>query len=668
MTNLSHVDQLAANLTRWKDAYYNGTPLVTDAVYDAAEDEMRRLDPGNPVLLAVGAPAPSSGPLLGGGWPKAKHTVPMSSLNKAQPDAVSVLDANGNLVIAQDMEAWHAGCNSPGTMIAMDKLDGLSIDLEYHDRKLVRAITRGDGVEGEDITRNVLLMKGAIRYLPPFLPGNVIPMPNRVYVCGEMVVTHTDFNQYFRGESNPRNTASGTAKRQSDPAKCAHVTVIAYKLMPNGVAMASRSEELIALQHMGYVIPKWSICTSLDDIQKLYLDYSNTTRKSLDYDIDGLVYEVDHAATREALGDLNGRPRGAVAYKFAHEAKPTFITDLRWQVGASGRVTPVVEFDTVQLAGALVKQASLHNISNIASLVGDARHGDTLLRVGDQVIVARNNDVIPQVQSVIGGGDATRQLTTPTECPSCKSPLTRDGEYLVCRNEDCDAQASGAVKRWCQKIGVLHVGDALIETLIEAGMVADAADLYTLDPALVADLDIGGRRVGGTGDKAIHNLNAKKTMPVHVLVGSIGIPMIGRSMAKTIADGGFDTLSKMMKARISEVAAIPGVGPSKAEAFVKGFQAKAGLIAKLLGNGIEISVASGALVGQSMCQTGFRDASMVEEFEKQGGTIKSSASKGTTYLVALDPNGNSGKLASARKNGVQVIGVNDMWDILGGKK
>lgn len=271
-----------------------------------------------------------------------------------------------------------------------------------------------------------------------------------------------------------------------------------------------------------------------------------------------------------------------------------------------------------------------------------------------------NHTQIPQAQRVY--------FEPPTKCPSCDGGLTRDGEYLVCRNDDCEAQASGSIKRWVSKVGVLHVGDTLIEALIEAGFVEDIADLYTLDPIKVADLEIGGRRVGGTADKAINNLNAKKTMNLSTFVGSLGIPLIGRSMAKTIEDAGYDTLSKMAKAKIADVAKIPGVGPTKAEAFCMGFTAKMGLMAKLLGDaGIVISVVSGPLVGQTMCQTGFRDAAMTAAFENQGGTVKTSFSKGLTYLVALDPKGHSTKLDAARKAGTNVIGVDDMWAILGGK-
>jgi DNA ligase (NAD+) len=292
-----------------------------------------------------------------------------------------------------------------------------------------------------------------------------------------------------------------------------------------------------------------------------------------------------------------------------------------------------------------------------------------LLREGDLILVSRRNDVIPYVEAVLSPGmPRTKAFLIPDECPSCKAKLERDGEYLVCRNEDCEAQAAGAIKRWVKKIGVLHVGETLIETLVEAGLVEDPADLYTLDVDKVADLDLSGRKVGGSASKAIKNLNDKKTLPLHVFVGSLGIPLIGRSMAKIFVDAGYSTLSKMLKAKIADVAAIPGVGQTKAEAFVLGFEKKAGLVAKLLGNGVQVQTATGALIGKSFCMTGFRDGALGDALEKAGGSMKSSVSKGLSYLIAADPSSTSGKAQKARTYGTQVIGIDDAWAMVGGKK
>jgi len=259
----------------------------------------------------------------------------------------------------------------------------------------------------------------------------------------------------------------------------------------------------------------------------------------------------------------------------------------------------------------------------------------------------------------------------PTNCPACSSVLVEDGEYLVCRNDDCEAQVAGAVKRWIKKIGVLHFGDALVESLIDAGMVADPADLYTLDPAQVANLTMGQRRVGGTADKAITNLRKAMDLDIHVFVGSLGINLIGRSMAQTIADGGFDTLDKMYKATVAEIAAIPGVGQTKAKAFVEGYWSKMWLIGKLLSNGVTVKrKATGRFTGKSLCVTGFRgtdEQAIVQAFTAEGGTMKSSVGRDLNYLIAKDAGSNSGKPSKARdlnasgKANIEVLDIDTFW-------
>ena len=641
---------LTALVTRMETArrtYYNnsGELVISDAEYDALENELRQIDPNHPLLKTVG-----SNP-LNGSWPKVRHQMPMGSLNKGQVKA--------------DIESWYNG-TSRNALCVSEKLDGASLSLIYKGRKLVQAITRGDGTIGEDITKNVLLMKGIVKMLPATLNG--VATPDTVYVRGEIICLKSDFDTHFIGESNPRNTASGTAKRQTDNGKCAYLTFKAYNLMPNGTTMKDKGTELSILKNtIGFSTPNFMLCPTLAEVDALYNEYIKTVRNGLDYLIDGLVIDIDNGSVREGLGETGGYPKGSVAFKFPHEQKPTVLKNIRWQVGNSGRITPVAEFDSVNLAGANVAQASLHNISNIAEIVSSVFKGETLFRVNDKILVSRRNDVIPFVEAILTRTGNEPAFPIPTTCPSCKSPLTRDGEYLVCRNAECEAQASGAIKRWISKIGILHFGDTMIETIVEEGMVQDIADLYLLDPAKVADLNMHGRKIGGSADKAIKNLHDKKTLPLHVLVGSLGIPLIGRSMAKMVVDAGFNSLSKMLKAKISEIAVIPGMGQTKAEAFVTGFQKKVGLISKLLANGIQIQVVSGSFVGLSMCQTGFRDQQMSDTFERQGGSVKGGVSKGLTYLVCLDKTSSSGKMSKAVQYGVKVVEVEEMWVILGGR-
>jgi len=272
-----------------------------------------------------------------------------------------------------EVEGTHAYFVGPGVLAH-------NCSLHYENGRLLQAVTRGDGDTGEDITRNVLMMQGVVKQ---------IPMMGTAYVRGEIICRKSDFATYFQGESNPRNTASGTAKRQSDPDKCKHLTVVAYQYLPDGRTSGTKAWEISTLGNWGFTVPPVYPVSSTSDIQAVYDDYVASKRDALDWEIDGLVIDVNQGNVRENLGDLNNRPRGSIAYKFPHAQKATYLRDVRWQVGKSGRLTPVADFDEVLLGGVKVKQASLHTADRVQGLK---------LWRGCTIMVARRNDVIPMVE------------------------------------------------------------------------------------------------------------------------------------------------------------------------------------------------------------------------------------------------------------------------------
>jgi DNA ligase (NAD+) len=278
--------------------------------------------------------------------------------------------------------------------------------------------------------------------------------------------------------------------------------------------------------------------------------------------------------------------------------------------------------------------------------------------------------VIPYVENLIQAAlNGPVAFATPTVCPECSHDAAMVGEYLVCPNADgCPAHTAGSVKRWVKKVGILGWGDTTIDGLCDQDVIADIADLYTLDPTAVSQVEIDGRRIGGNAPAFLKDLHAKSELPLHVIVGSLGIPLMGRSMCKRIVDAGYDSLNAMASATVTELAAIPDMGQSKAEAFHKGFQDRIPLIKKLLANGVTVKAkATGSLNGVSVCMTGFRDAAMADAIEDQGGAVKSGVSKTLTILVCKDPSTTSGKAQKARGYGVEVIGQDAMWERLGGR-
>jgi DNA ligase (NAD+) len=640
------IQQLTDRLQAANDAYRNGAPTMTDAQYDALENELRAAAAAATApdrktainfLAQIGAPPPQNG------WTKTKHRIPMGSLNKAQNEA--------------EMRVWASGL--PGNLIVLDKMDGISISLRYENGVLTQAVTRGDGVTGEDITRNVRLMK---------VPNSVNDPSFTGYVRGEIVCLKADFDAHFPGESNPRNTAAGTAKRQSSPEKCAHLTVIAFQWLPDAGDLPTKTKELEALEALGFSIPSFEIAVGPSSIQGIYDRYVEKDRDNLPYDADGVVASIDDNAAWKAVGEKNHRPAGSIAYKFPHEAQPTTLRNIRWQVGNSGRITPVAEFDPVDLAGASVKQASLHNIANIGRIAKEA--GETGLRSGDRIMVSRRNDVIPYVENLIQAAlNGPVAFATPTVCPECSHDAAMVGEYLVCPNADgCPAHTAGSVKRWVKKVGILGWGDTTIDGLCDQDVINDIADLYTLDATVVSQVEIDGRRIGGNARTFLKDLHTKSELPLHVIVGSLGIPLMGRSMCKRIVDAGYDSLNAMASASVTELAAIPDIGQSKAEAFHTGFHERIALIKKLLASGVTVKAkASGSMNGVSVCMTGFRDAAMADAIEGQGGAVKSGVGKTLTILVCKDPTSTSGKAQKARKYGTEVIGSDEMWNRLGGR-
>jgi len=399
-------------------------------------------------------------------------------------------------------------------------------------------------------------------------------------------------------------------------------------------------------------------------------------RAALDYDIDGLVIEHESLAVMEHLGEHDMRPKGARAFKFPHEQQPTRLRKIVWQVGNSGRVTPVAYFDSVTLAGASVSQASLHNVDYIARVAEKCPQG--MLGMGDKILVSRRNDVIPYVEKVIKASSNAR-FATPTECESCGTKLRKtagrkgsdsDGAYLICPNEKgCSAQQSGAIKRWVKKLDIKDWGEALVEAICANGMVKTVADLYSLDVDELAAVTLpdGGKRVGdSTAQKVMKNLLAKRELRIADFVGSLGIDLWGRSMTQFIVGAGFDTLEKMEDATVAQIAAVNGVGQTKAEAFVDGFGRRKKIMDDLLAAGVTVTkpVVGGKLSGVSFCFTQVRDKQFEADILAAGGAVQDSVKKGLTYLVAKDPQKQTGKVKKAADYGTEVLTLEEAKALL----
>ncbi|MFO0761064.1 MAG: NAD-dependent DNA ligase LigA [Byssovorax sp.] len=632
--NKARIAELAERIERYRASYYKGTPEISDAAFDALEDELRELDPTHLVLAKVGSGA------LVVEWEKARHEIPMGSLNKA--------------VNEEELRGWIARCNEllqadgvgpiDGDLFVAEKLDGISIEVIYRDGKMVDAITRGDGDVGERITQNVARMKG--------VPARIKDR-HSMSVRGEIIVRLSDMKEHFPGILSPRNMAAGASKRL-DGSDAKHCTVLFYDVADH-LDLKTEVDKFAFLRGLGFATPQ-TAHGSLDDVLALYKEYGASIRGSLDYEIDGLVIYVNSLNTQALLGDVNHRPRGAVAFKFASPAKISTVLDIRWDTGPSGRVTPVAIVAPVELAGAVVQRASLHNAANVKALG---------IGVGDEVLVSRRNDVIPYVEEVVEKKGAV--ATPPTACGVCGSTLSVEGEYLVCRNSACRAVVEGRIQNWIGAIGALEWGDKVIELLVEAGLVKEPADLYRLKWEDIAKLE-KTRSADGKGvkfgekiaKKCIEQLTSRLPLTLPVFIAALGMDNFALQTAKLLISAGYTSIEKLLAAKEEELAVINGLGPIKAAGIVRGLRAREEEIKRLLAAGIVPVTPSqeGPLSGLSFCFTGASTRprnELVQMVESRGGKALASVTKDLSYLVIADPASTSSKAVKARKLGTKLI-------------
>jgi DNA ligase (NAD+) len=621
------IAELVTLLRKHKDAYYNGTPKVSDAAYDALEDELRELDPKNDLLQSVGAPVTRVAE-----WEKARHAIVMGSLNKA--------------VSEDEFRKWASRCDQLATeqglkpissdLFVTEKLDGLSLAVTYEKGQLKEAITRGDGEVGERITANAQRMKGVPQRLE---------QPVSVTVRGEIILKLSDMKKAFPGAANPRNQASGTSKR-FDGQGCEHLTVLFYDL--EGEDHPTEEAKFSRLAALGLLSPNF-IASDLEGAIAEHGLYAKTKRAKLDYEIDGLVMRANDVHSQHMLGEKANRPRGAVAFKFASQAKVTTVIDIVWETGSSGRVSPVAVVEPVALAGATVQRASLHNATHVAELG---------IGIGDEVLVSRRNDVIPYVEEVVTKNGPVAQ--PPTNCAICSQKLEKTGEYLSCRNRTCRALVEGRIQNWVDAQGILEWGEKLIAQLVEAKLVKEPADLYKLEPEQIAGLERRGMIIA---TKVLENLKSPLPLSLPKFLAALGIENFGAQTAKAIVAGGFDSLDKVMAATLEQLQPLPGVGPAKAKAVTEGLQERADEIKRLLKVGVVpvTQAASGPLAGKTFCFTGAlsRPRKVLEQMvEERGGTLLSGVTKELNYLVMDDPTSGSSKAQKAKKYGTECIDEN----------
>ena len=649
------IQELAGRLVALRDAYYRGAPLVADAEYDAVEDELRELIGANPELAPdpnpldqVGAPAVLHAPV--------RHSRPMLSLEKAnRPEQVAAFFDR-----------------FPGQpVVVMPKLDGLSLALVYEDGRLARAVTRGDGTTGEDVT--VL-----VRALADGIPARV-DVPGRVEVRGEAVMLRSTFAAYNAAHPdrpliNPRGGAAGTL-RAKDPATVAgrNLRFFAFDLFSDSAE--THLEE--ALRALGFTVADMRHCTDADAAM-VVIDAIETQRGGLDYDLDGAVLRLANRDAYAAAGTRSSSPRGALAYKFAAEEKTTVLLDVVWDVGKTGKIAPVAHLEPVFVGGSTVARATLANQEVIRA------RG---IRIGDTVLVRRAGDVIPFVAGVLDESKRTgdeREIVPPSTCPSCGHHLTEQGNSreLFCTNVSCPAQTVRRLIHWASRAAadIEAIGGVWIERLAEAGILERPSDFYTLTGERLLEFD----RIGEiSAARMIESIDTSRGVGLRRALIGLAIPMASEGTAARLCRAGFASLEEVADAGEERLVAIEDIGPKVAASLTEHLTRLRPELTRLRELGVSLDVreedlppvvASDApLAGKTVVVTGtISDPRSGEKVprptfqrlcEKAGATPATSVSANTDLLITGAEVGAS-KLTKAEKLGVEVMDQGEIWQQL----
>jgi len=654
---------LRAELRRHEHLYYVlDAPQITDAAYDALMNELMRIEAEYPELLTPDSPTQRVGGKPAEGFKKAAHSRPMLSLDNAYS--------------AEELAAWDARVRElagglPVEYMAELKMDGLSVALRYGPAagggsRLVSGLTRGDGQIGEDVTSNIR----TIRSVPLSISADQLQkagLPQAFEVRGEAVMPEAAFErlneereqQGLAPAVNPRNAAAGTL-RTLEPAIVAnrHLEVYAYFLLVEGEFWPQgQRATLDALAGLGFRVNKHRKLVATVDEMTQFIDHAEAGRSALGYEIDGVVFKVDAHPTQQRLGYTGRAPRWAIAYKFTAKSGETVVREITVQVGRTGKLTPVAELEPVFIGGTTVSRATLHNADFIERLG---------LKLGDWVKVERGGDVIPKVVEVIEDAGHPRgklPFVFPVICPECQSAVVRaEGEVdYRCANANCPAKLRESLLHFGRRevMNIEGLGDAVVQQLLDRGMVTSVADLYQLTEEQLAGLD---RFAEKSAWALISEIDGSKRAGLARVLMGLGIRFVGERTAGLLAEE-FGSMDALAAATPEELERVEEVGPRISQAILEFFAqpANLALIQRLKDANIDMTAEkkqrSERLAGLTFVLTGTLPTLTRDEakrrIEAAGGKTAGSVSKKTSYVVAGEEAGS--KLDKALELKVPVL-------------
>lgn len=665
------IEKMREDILKYNQYYYtNNESLISDVEYDNLIKELKELEEQYPQFKNVESPTEKVGAtnLRESKFQKVTHKKPMLSLSNTYNEGeIGDFIERVRKLIPEDKELKYA---------LELKLDGLSISVQYEKGKLVRGVTRGDGAIGEDVTENIM----EIATIP-----HELPEPLDLEVRGEIVLPLSNFlklneRRMEAGEevfANPRNAASGTLRQiDSSIIKERGLDSYFYFLVDaEKYGVKTHSESIKFLEKLGFKTT--GVCEVLESASKLKkrIDYWEKEKENLDYETDGMVIKVDELELWNILGNTTKSPRWAIAYKFPAKQVTTTMLGVTWQVGRTGKVTPVAELEEVLLSGSKVKRASLHNFHEI-------ERKD--IRIGDKVFIEKAAEIIPQVvKSIKEFRDGSEiQIIEPTECPVCQSPVAREeGQVdIKCTNPNCPGKIKGRIEYFVSRdaMNISGFGSKMVEKMLELGFIKNAGDIYNLkshEEELVKIEKMGKRSV----EKLLESIEESKKRDYSKVLYALGIPFIGKYSGKLLANAS-GNIDKLMNMSIEELIEIDGVGDKGAKAVYDFFRDSENiqLIEVLRGYGLQFaqevkeeqSSEERIFEGKTFLFTGtlknFKREEIKEEIEKLGGKNLSAVSKNLDYLIIGEKAGS--KLKKAQELGTVKILTEDEFLEICGKK
>lgn len=624
---MERVRELENIIKYHKSLYYNGKPEISDQDYDKLEEELKSLDPLNPVLNLIGSEVKSSD--------KVKHDKKMLSLGKTY--------------ILDELLKWAEGKE----VLSILKVDGVSCSLIYEDGKLVLAKTRGDGQFGENITNKVRWMQG--------VPQS-ISTQERIEIRGEMYCDEENFFHLsdtmvsfgLEKPTSQRNIVAGLVGRKDHLELCRFLGFKAFEVIGSDFSKEAKKYEFLIQNHfdsLEYKIPK-----NKKEFEEIIEEAKNFMSEG-HYLIDGIVFVYNDISLHEELGETAHHPRYKMAFKFQGETKETILNEITWQVSRNGILTPVGEVEPIEISGAKISRVTLHNYGMVRQFE---------LKKGDKIEIVRSGEVIPKFLQVVESSEI--EYRVPSNCPSCNAEVFEEDIRLICRNPACPAQVKETILNFIQKIGIDDLSSKRLEEMIKNGMVTKIEDLYSLTPDRLMGLDKVKDKLA---NKLITSIENSKNADLITFLSALGISGGAYNKCEKVVSAGFDSIEKILDMTVDKLEIVEGFAEKSATEFVKSIQTKKELITNLIEKGFSFSVEDQnglALAGMKICITGSlseKRANVEAKIRKLGGSVVGSVSKNTNILLTNETEAKSSKFKKAVDLGIEIISEEKLNQMIG---